>query len=182
MTQGILPFCGPDFSGRTLYSFAPALDGERFQSRDLSFLAWHRPQSISRYLRREDAVQLTMLDVDSILFSEYDSTYRLPLALVEVAVDVGQEKLADITQKLAEFAGLPAYVALYSVSANANPANEQWPDIASFRVKRLWPHPEDGWRVLTPQQWADALVRIRGWQLRRFAVQEAANDEMFDRA
>lgn len=123
-----------------------------------------------------------MLDFDSMLFSEYDCTHRLPLALVEVAIDVGQEKLADITAKLAELAGIPAYVALYTTSAHANPANPQWPDINQFRVKRLWPSPEEGWRVLTPQQWADALLQIRGWQLKRFEVKEAANDERFDRA
>lgn len=37
----------------------------------------------------------------------------------------------------------------------------------------------DSWRSLTPAQWARALVQIRGWQLRRFEVQQAANDERF---
>ena len=182
MTQGILPFCGADFSGRSFFPLAPGLDGERYQYRDLSWSAWHRPLSVGRFLSRAASVQLTMLDFDSMLFSEYDCTHRLPLALVEVAIDVGQEKLADITAKLAELAGIPAYVALYTTSAHANPANPQWPDINQFRVKRLWPSPEEGWRVLTPQQWADALLQIRGWQLKRFEVKEAANDERFDRA
>ena len=177
MTQGILPFYGPAYSGRSLFSCAPGLDGERFEVRDLSYSAWHRPESVGRFVKASRA--LTMLDLDSVLFSEYAPGNRMPLALIEVAKDVGQEKVADVTRHLAELAGLPAYVALYRTAANANPANPQWPDINQFRVKRLWPTPEPGWRVLTPQQWADALVQIRGWQLKRFEVRDAANDDRF---
>jgi hypothetical protein len=117
-----------------------------------------------------------MADLDSVLFAEYNYPDKLPLCLVEVARDIGQEKPAGVIQNLAKLAGIPAYVALYSHSEYPNPSNTNWPDIRRFRVKRVWPHPEPAWRTLTPDQWAKALVQIRGWQLRRFQVQEAAND------
>jgi len=120
-----------------------------------------------------------MADLDSVLFAEYDYPNKLPLCLVEVARDIGQEKPAGVTQNLARLAGIPAYVALYSHSGDPNPSNTNWPDIEQFRVKRLWPKPEEGWRTLTPVDWARALVQIRGWQLARFDVGEAANDEIY---
>lgn len=120
-----------------------------------------------------------MLDLDSVLFAEHDYPTKIPLALIEVGRDIGQEKPAGVIRKLAELAGVPAYVALYSLANDPNPASPDWPDIESFRVRRLWPRPEGSWRTLTPQQWASALVRIRAWQLRRIEVKEAANDERF---
>ncbi|WP_434108005.1 hypothetical protein [Paraburkholderia caffeinilytica] len=152
---------------------------ERYETRDRAYGAWHRAPSIRRYLQATQAESLTMADLDSVLFTEYDHGGKLPLALVEVARDIGQEKPAGVLQQLARLADVPAYVALYTPALTANPANPNWSDIERFRVKRMWPRPEPGWRVLTPTQWAQALVQIRGWQLRRFEVQQAANDEQY---
>jgi len=152
---------------------------EQYEVRDRAYGAWHRAPSIERYLHRDQAESLTMVDLDSVLFTEYDHHGKLPLALVEVARDIGQEKPAGVMQQLAQLANVPAYVALYTPAPEANPANPNWSDIDSFRVKRMWPRPEPGWRVLTPTQWAHALVQIRGWQLRRFKVQQAANDDNY---
>ncbi|WP_205194106.1 hypothetical protein [Burkholderia sp. Ap-962] len=120
-----------------------------------------------------------MVDLDAVLFTEYDNNGKLPLALIEVARDIGQEKPAGVMQRLARLAGVPAYVALYTTASAANPANPNWADIERFRVRRMWPRPEESWRILTPRQWARALVQIRGWQLKRFEVRAAANDERF---
>ncbi|MBN9426153.1 MAG: hypothetical protein J0H09_06570 [Burkholderiales bacterium] len=152
---------------------------ERYASRDRSYGVWHRMASIARFLRPREAASLTMADLDSVLFAEYDHGAKLPLCLVEVARDIGQEKPAGVIRKLAELADIPAYVALYELSDQPNPGDRNWPDIAAFRVRRLWPQPEAHWRHLTPEQWAAALVRIRGWQLRRFEAREAANDPEF---
>jgi hypothetical protein len=152
---------------------------ELYESRDRAYGVWHRAQSIRRYLSREQAESLTMVDLDSVLFTEYDNAGKVPLALVEVARDIGQEKPAGVMQQLARLANVPAYVALYTAAPAANPSNPNWDDIESFRVRRMWPRPERGWRVLTPAQWARALVQIRGWQMRRFEVREAANDDHF---
>ncbi|MFX1761903.1 hypothetical protein PWP93_04775 [Paraburkholderia sp. A1RI-2L] len=130
---------------------------ELYETRDRAYGIWHRAPSIRRYLCSEQAESLTMVDLDSVLFTEYDNAGKVPLALVEVARDVGQEKPA------------PA----------ANPSNPNWDDIESFRVRRMWPRPEAGWRILTPGQWARALVQIRGWQMRRFEAREAANDDRY---
>lgn len=120
-----------------------------------------------------------MVDLDSVLFTEYDDRGKLPLALVEVAMDIGQDKPAGVMQRLAQLANVPAYVALYTPAQAANPSNPNWADIQSFRVKRLWPSPEAGWRILSPTEWARALVRIRGWQMRRFEARDAANDDRY---
>jgi hypothetical protein len=150
---------------------------ERYPTRDRSYGIWHRLRSIARFLDPRHAASLTMVDLDSVLFCEYDHTGKLPLCLVEVARDIGQEtKPAGVILNLARLAGVCAYVCLYSYADHQNPSNQNWPDISQFRVKRLWPHPEESWRTLTPDEWAKALVQIRGWQLRRFQVQDAAND------
>ena len=152
---------------------------ERYQTRDRSYGIWHRVGSIKRYIGPEQACALTMADVDSVLFTEYNYPDKLPLCLVEVARDIGQEKATGVIGSLARMANIPAYVALYSHSDYPNPANENWPDIERFRVKRVWPHPEESWRTLRPEQWASALVQIREWQLRRFAGTPAANDARY---
>lgn len=153
---------------------------ERYPTRDRSYGIWHRLRSIARFLSPQQAGSLTMLDLDSVLFCEYDHTGKIPLCLVECARDIGQEtKPAGVILNLARMAGVAAYVCLYSRSDDPNPSNENWPDISQFRIKRLWPHPEASWRVLSPQEWAAALVQIRGWQLRRFQAREAANDSIY---
>lgn len=152
---------------------------ERYETRDRAYGAWHRAPSIARYLCHDQAESLTMVDLDAVLFTEYDHHGKLPLALVEVARDIGQEKPAGVMQQLAQLANVPAYVALYTPAPAANPSNPNWDDIESFRVRRMWPRPEAGWRVLTPGQWARALVQIRGWQMRRFGAREAANDAIY---
>lgn len=152
---------------------------ERYLNRDRAYGVWHRAPSINRFVDRQAAESLTMVDLDSVLFTEYDHSRKIPLALVEVARDIGQEKPAGVMQGLAMLADVPAYVALYTPSEQANPSNPNWSDIDRFRVKRLWPRPEPGWRVMSPAQWARALVQIRGWQLRRLEVRDAANDDRY---
>jgi hypothetical protein len=152
---------------------------ECYPTRDRSYGIWHRSKSIARFLKQRQANALTMADLDSVLFAEYDYPNKLPLCLIEVGQDIGQEKSTGVITNLARLANIPAYVALYSHAEHQNPTNTNWPDINRFRIKRLWPQPEQDWRTLTPEQWAKALVQIRSWQLRRFNVQEAANDPMY---
>lgn len=152
---------------------------ERFGTRDRHYGVWHRVKSIARFLDPRQANALTMADLDSVLFAEYNYPDKLPLCLVEVARDIGQDKPAGVIRKLAQLADVPGYVVLYTPANEPNPASPDWPDIESFRVQRVHPHPETSWRTLKPAQWAQALVQIRGWQLRRFKVQEAANDPTY---
>lgn len=149
---------------------------ERYGERDLSYSAWHRVRSIARFVGPEKAQSLKMVDQDVTLYLELDSLTREPLALVEVAVDVGQrEKPVSSMARLAAKCGLPAYVALYKVSRSPNPADRRQRDIDGFRVRRVWPAPEHEWRSLTPTQWANGLLQIRSWSAARLDI-EAAND------
>jgi hypothetical protein len=134
--------------------------------------------STARFLTTKEVAE-RMADLDSVLFVEYGYDNKLPLALVEVARDIGQEKPTGVIRALARMANLPAFVSLYTPSSQANPASPASHDIDGFRVKRVWPSPEARWRSLTPSEWADALVRIRDWQLQRFASQTAANDRAY---
>ena len=117
---------------------------------DRAFNEWHRADSLKRFLPEAIALQVSCIDLDTVQFVEYDNGSREPLAILETACDVGQQtKPATVTANLARRADLPAYVVLYAPADQPNPADPRWPDIRSFRVKRLWPQPEKGWRRAT---------------------------------
>lgn len=152
---------------------------EQHGTRDNSYSAWHRRRSTRRFVGLERAQLLSMIDLDASLFVEYDDGSKEPLALIETARDVGQaHKAATVTLNLAKRAKLPCYVVLYSAAGEPNPADATAKDIASFRVRRLWPKPEASWRTVSPSDWAHALVRIRAWSVAR-VDREAANDPRF---
>lgn len=141
---------------------------ERYDTRDGAYSAWHRRESTRRFVGIERAQTLSMIDLDAPLYVEYDDKTKHPIALIETAIDVGQEtKPATVTKNLARGRNpeLRAYVVLYKLSKQQkNPANPRWQDIEQFRVRRIWPEPETparGWKVLTPGEWANWLVEIR---------------------
>lgn len=106
-----------------------------------------------------------MIDLDASLYVEYDDRSKEPLALIETARDVGQMwKAATVTTKLAVRADLPCYVVLYRLADSTSPADTRWKDIAEFRVKRLHPKPDNDWRTFSPQEWAEALLKLRKWK------------------
>ena len=138
---------------------------EVYGTRRRDYSAWHRRLSTGRYIGIERAQLLAMIDLDASLYVEYDDKTKEPLALIETAQDVGQNtKPATVTAKLARRANLPAYTMLYALSDSQNPADRMWKDIESFRVKRLHPPPVTGWMILTPKEWADALLALRDTQ------------------
>jgi hypothetical protein len=141
---------------------------ERFGTRDRTYSAWHRRLSTRRFIGIENAQLLAMIDLDASLYVEYDDGTKEPLILIETARDVGQiYKTATVTCKLAQRANLPCYVLLYKLSQTLNPADKNWYDIESFRVRRLYPCPENGWRVVSPRDWARALLEIRLWKAKQ---------------
>jgi hypothetical protein len=82
----------------------PSNNVERFGTRDLSYSAWHRTNP-----------GLGMVDVDHV---EMCRSCQEPLALIETAIDVGQDifgKKAYVTINLARKAGLPVFVVLYKL-------------------------------------------------------------------
>ena len=152
---------------------------ERFGTRDLTYSAWHRRGSVRRFVGIDRAQLLSMIDVDGAMYVEFDHEEKEPLALIEVARDVGQSfKAATVVRRLAKRAQLPAYLVLYLPGAAPNPADPEHRDIDRFRVRRLWPKPEEAWRELSPAEWATGLVRIRAWAADRLD-REAANDPNF---
>lgn len=152
---------------------------ERYGIRDLSYSAWHRAASIRRFVGWEHAQLLAMCDADAVLFLEYHESSKEPLALIEAAIDVGQDhKPATAITRLARRARVPAYLVLYERSADFNPADPRARDVASFRIKRLWPRADTSWRSVQPGEWANALLRIRAWAARRLDA-TAANDRMY---
>lgn len=151
---------------------------ERYGTRDRTYSAWHRRLSIRRFVGIEQAQLLAMIDLDAALYVEYDDGSKEPLALIETARDVGQEfKSATVTANLAKRAGLPCYCVLYSRADYLNPADPRWMDISGFRVRRVWPNPEREWRLLTPSEWAQALLRVRTWKARQLDVEAVVGAE-----
>lgn len=154
---------------------------ERFGTRDRTYSAWHRRASLRRFVGLERAQLLSMCDIDTALWLEHDDLSKEPLALIETARDVGQGyKSGTVLQRLAKRAKLPAYVCMYRLADTRNPADLQYQDVASFKVRRVWPRPESGWRELSPAQWASGLVRIRAWASSRLD-REAANDSRWSK-
>jgi len=155
---------------------------EIYGTRGREYSAFHRRFSIARYVGIEQAQRLAMIDLDAALYVEYDDRSREPLALIETARDVGQDhKPATVTRNLARRSRIPAYVLLYRLSHRMNPADPRFRDCDQFRLKRLWPHQERQWRILTPEQWCRGLMDVRAWQARRVDAEmlQAANDPLY---
>lgn len=150
---------------------------EKYGQRDRAHSAWHRRGHTRRFVGIDRAQLLAMIDLDAAPYVEYDNGTKEPLALIEAAQDVGQTHKATGTWRLAIRARLPCYCLLYALDGKANPANPRWRDIKSFRVRRMWPKPKKQWRLPTPQEWADALLKIRAWSSVRLDS-EAANDSV----
>jgi len=103
-----------------------------------------------------------MIDLDASLYIEYDNGTKEPLALIETAVDVGQDiKPATVTKRLAARAGLPAFTVLYTLAATRLEADPSWYDISGFRVKQLVPHESKAWQSFSPQAWREFLYGLR---------------------
>lgn len=137
---------------------------ETYGFRDQSYSQWHRPSSFARYIGLEKAQLLSMIDLDVSLYVEYDNKTKIPVALIETAVDQGRDyKPSTVTQNLARMANLPAACVLYTTGDEPNPGRKQVKDITQVRVRRLWPDPMAMGKFikLTPSQWAESLLRMR---------------------
>jgi hypothetical protein len=151
---------------------------DRFHERCRAYSAWHRTNSVRRFLEPGAARLLASCDIDMVHWAEYDPMTKQPLLLLECARDVGQQhKPTPVLTALAIRAGLPAYTVLYRLSNTANPVDPSVPDIEAFRVLRTNPDPQSEWRTLTPEQWATTLLALRSRSWR--ANQPAANDPRY---
>lgn len=134
---------------------------ERFGSRNLVYSAWHRRGSTGRFVGLEMAQLLSMIDVDHVLWLEVDDETKEPVAIIEEAEDRGQFKPCSIVINFAKRANIPAVCVLWTPADQPNPADMNEPDIASFRIQRLWPKTERGWRNLAPAEYAQVLLKMR---------------------
>jgi hypothetical protein len=137
---------------------------EIYGVRDLTYSIWHRRDSTRRFVGIENAQLLAMIDLDVCLYIEYDDRTKEPLVLMETAQDVGQAfKAFTVTKKLAMRCVpiLPAYVLLYTLDTKKNPANINYFDIASFRLKCVWPKESPEWLIYTPVKYANWLLKLR---------------------
>jgi len=149
---------------------------ERLGTRDLTFSAWHRAGSIGRFVGWKQAAAMTMMDLDAVMFYEFHPITNQPLALIEVALDVGQKwKNVRALHQLAKRSNLPAYICLYQRSSSPNPADPRFLDIDRFRIRRVFPKPDAFWRDLSPEVLARGLLTIRAWSAARSGL-VAAND------
>jgi len=89
---------------------------ERSGERDLTYSGWHRTLP----------ARCSMMDLDGL---EFCAKCKAPLALIETAYNIGQFKPTTVTAKLAELAGLPAYLIMYTTD------NEQLGMCKVYRVK-----------------------------------------------
>lgn len=96
---------------------------ERYGTRDQTFSRWHRYPNLPRWCNA--------IDID---FCEYCAFCGTPLALIELAQDVGQDtKPTTVLANLSRLSGVPAYCILYT---------GQSPDvIVAARIRRVEPNP-----------------------------------------
>jgi len=113
---------------------------ERYGTRDLAYSAWHRRQGRL----------LAYIDLDAI---EVCAMCKQPLALIELAQDVGQSgKATTIIRRLARLANLPAFLVFYSKDGSDT--------IIGFRVQQV--APERGkQQSMTPGEYVEFLCALR---------------------
>ena len=141
---------------------------ERYGTRDMSYSAWHRRHSTERFVGIENARRLAMIDLDASLYVEYDDKTKEPIALMEIAADVGQDhKTATVTRKLCIRAKIPGFIVLYRTSDAKNPADDNYSDISGFRIKLLYPFIDKTWRSMSPGEWAKCLLSLRDWATKK---------------
>ena len=121
---------------------------ERTGKRDLTYSAWHRPESLKQYLGNYQAQQLHVIDID---WCEYCPRCYMPLALIETQHGDRPPKRAYVTERLAQLLGIPLWSVSYITDTDGT--------IIAFRRQILWPKaPEE--RV-TPALYARWLADLR---------------------
>lgn len=150
------------------------MQDEKYDERDRAYNIWHRRGSISRYVGYADAQLMAMSDVDDMPFVEWDGKTKLPLALIETAIDVGQKEKANAgflvgIAKHWKYENravvLPCFVVFYKRNPiRKNPASSKWYDIDAFRVQRIYPPPVME-KKFDPKGYADWLLALRKRQV-----------------
>ena len=143
---------------------------ERTGKRALTYSAWHRKDSIKRFLGGKDVIasRLTMIDIDGMWIEAKHPYDRPPVALIET-VEVSYKlkpesyypKSANILYQLGKAANVPVFLLLYLPDNKPNPVSPEWPDIAEFYVKELYPTKSKLWKCYNPEGFARFLFYLR---------------------
>lgn len=129
---------------------------ERTGVRDLTYSNWHRQYCPER---------VCMIDVDGL---EYCRRCRMPLALIETALDYGQSfKATTALEGLAGAANIPAFCVLYAKNGEQCDFDKRnrckrvgcTHGIASFRVRRIKPNPTE-FKEWTAEAFRDFLINL----------------------
>lgn len=116
----------------------------RFDKHDFSFSDWHR------YQLHE---MLAVIDLDCV---EYCYRCNTPLALIELARDIGQpNKSTTVTRKLAQMAKVPAYLVFYT----SNHQSKRAAAMLKLRVQGISPPTPEV--ELSPLQYELFLISLR---------------------
>ena len=107
-----------------------------------------KQEAYSKWHRQFDGI--AMIDVDSV---ECCKICYEPLAIIEVAMDKGQDKAYTLIKKIADKMQLPAFVVLYTVEQE---------EITQFRIKRVSPQVSKTYRVAAPELWLSWLRSLQG--------------------
>jgi len=138
---------------------------ERTWRRSSIYSAWHRRDSIKRFLAGNEVIasRLTMIDIDGMYVEAKHPYDRPPVALVET-VEVSRKlnptdyypKSVNILYQLGKAANIPVFLVLYMPGTQGSQ-----PNIVEFYVKEFYPAQDKKWKVYTPENYAKFLVYLR---------------------
>jgi hypothetical protein len=150
-----------------------------------TYSAWHRPESIDRYIKNwKTSCSLSSVDIDHIFYMEWNKFRWFPLALIEAAGETDKDKSGYMIGALGQLSRIPAYVVIYTPTVGKpNPKCVWAEDIASFRIRQVAPVPESEYRYMTCEEYAKWLVQLRDResreQLRLRGVELTPNGTLF---
>jgi len=145
---------------------------ENTHNRPQEFSYWHRPFSLSRFLKQEDADKCYMSDLDSVLYLEWCGDHK-PLCFFEVARDIGQDIKGKNSKALENLSRnslnkYPVFVVLYKVMDSDIPNSEvSVQDIENFKVRQVAPVICDI-GIKTPQEFAELVWQVREHYRKKF--------------
>jgi len=139
-------------------------DKEKTGYRGQEFSAFHRTQSVARFLSKKIAREMSTIDLDAVPYVIYEGDYK-PIALIETVKDTGQSfKQTGVMRALANMAKIPAWLVIYKVSTKNNPEVDPKlgpiKDIVSFRVKQVAPTLDKDFTEMTPKEYCVFEVNV----------------------
>jgi hypothetical protein len=108
---------------------------------------FNRGDHYSEWHRKFEGI--AMIDVDSV---ECCQVCYEPLAIIEVAMDKGQNKAYTLVKKIADKMQLPGFVVLYTAEQD---------EITQFRIKRVSPQVSKTYRIAEPELWLSYLKSLQ---------------------